>query len=188
MVAIGKSRKEIAAYLKTSRSTLDREFGELLKKAKKPTGPPAEPFTDNEKSAAINMASYGITQKEIAGALGCSVSHLLKHLGPDLRSAPTKANANVARGLYRKAVREHNTQAQIFWLKARAGWKDRVEIDGTLGVTGEIEHVHSLDVTGLMRQLSSGGRDALRVVLEEVKAIREAEEPIEVPAIISEAS
>jgi DNA-binding CsgD family transcriptional regulator len=168
MTAEGVSRESIAKRLKTSVSSLRRHFPDLLNH--KAGGSPTE-FSDTERASAIAMASYGIPQREIAGVLKCSLTTLKKRLGDDMRAAPTQANANVARALYRNAVRDNNTQAQVFWLKGRAGWSDKLEV----GVSGEVEHTHSLDMVGLVRQLSPSGRASLKAVLQEVRTLRESE-------------
>ena len=116
MVAEGESRHVIAKKLKTSVSSLRRHFGELLNHE---VGQQPKEFTPQEKASAIAMASYGIAQREIADCLDVSLTCLRRHLGDDMTKAPTQANANVARALYRGATREGSTKAQIFWLKNR---------------------------------------------------------------------
>ena len=171
MVAEGESRQVIAKKLKTSVSSLRRHFGELLNHE---VGQQPKEFTPQEKASAIAMASYGIAQREIADCLDVSLTCLRRHLGDDMTKAPTQANANVARALYRGATRDGSTKAQIFWLKSRAKWKDRVEIAGGIEVSGTVDHVHSFDLVGLVRQLSPEARGALKIVLQEVQTLRES--------------
>ncbi|MGB5811740.1 MAG: hypothetical protein WBG86_14480 [Polyangiales bacterium] len=173
MVALNATHPEIAKKLKTSVSSLRRHFADVLEPRK--DGPPPHQFTDAERASAIAMSSYGISQAEIAQVLGVSKTTLLKHLKDDLAKAPTQANANVARALYRNATREGNTQAQVFWMKARANWKDRLDVSGGVGVNANVTHSHQLDLVSLARSLSPEGRAALRVVVEELHALQTPE-------------
>lgn len=177
MVTLGKPQSEIAKKLKTSVASLNRHFKKYLNRK---SGTEPKEFTEGERAQAIALASYGTPQTEIADMLGVCRGTLLKHLGADLRSAPTKANAAVARSLYRKAAIDGDVAAQKYWLKNRAeGWEDRVSIDGELGVSGTVRHEHS-DVLNIARELSPRGRDALRIVLEELQEARSASNAIEI--------
>ena len=181
MVSEGKSQRAIAKALKTSVSSLNRHFGDRLKVA---PGRPAQQFTDAERAQAIALGSYGVSLEEIAGMLGVSKATVHKHLGDEIRAAPTKANAAVARSLYRKAVTDGDVNAQKYWLKNRAaGWEDRVSIDASLGVSGTVDVEHSVLLTDTMRQLSPAGRDALRIVLAELQEAKSMEAARDVRAI-----
>ena len=171
LVAEGKSRAEIAKALKTSVPSLRRYFADALNH--KPGAKPWEP-TDAERAAAVKMARYGISQREIASTLGISTTTLRKHLGDDLAKAPIEANVDVAHRLYQDAKVSGNTSAQVFWLRSRAGWNDRQSVN--VNVSGEISHDHRFDLVGLVRQLSPAARAALRTVLEEIRTIAPPEE------------
>ena len=94
----------------------------------KPTGrPPYQPTAEHRKQVCA-MASYGVTQVNIAECFGISYKTLVKYYGDDLKTAATRANAKVAASLFRKAVSPQLTSpavtAAIFWLKTRAQWKE----------------------------------------------------------------
>jgi len=58
--------------------------------------------------------------------LGIDPKTLRKHYRDELYHGHVKANAKVAENLFRKATGEgrESVTAAIFWLKARAGWRE----------------------------------------------------------------
>jgi hypothetical protein len=72
------------------------------------------------------MAGYGIPETEIAKVLEIEPDKLRELYGKVIDGARTKANAEVAESLFRKATGEgrESVIAAIFWLKTRAGWKE----------------------------------------------------------------
>lgn len=72
------------------------------------------------------LVGIGITHESIAGILGISVSTLVKHYKDEIAYAHEKKNALVANALLTNAVENMDTKAQIFYLKARANWDDKV--------------------------------------------------------------
>ena len=177
MTEQGKTRKEISKALRTSMSSLDREFRELLNGRGHGSGPTPRTFTEGERASALAFASYGVPQREIADVLGCSLKVLLQNFGTDMRSMPTKANAAVARSLYRKATTDGDVNAQKYWLKNRAsGWEDSVKVEGDLSVHGGIAVEHSVGLANIASRLSPAGRSALRVVLMELESSNSGED------------
>ena len=83
------------------------------------------------------MAAYGVPEADIARVLGIDPKTLRKHYREELDSGHVKANAKVAENLYRKATGEGReaVTAAIFWLKARAGWRETSihEVSGRSG-------------------------------------------------------
>jgi len=72
------------------------------------------------------MAGFGLSATEIARVLKFDPEVLKDVYLDELESGQIKSNARVAENLYRKATgdgREAVTAA-IFWLKARARWKE----------------------------------------------------------------
>ncbi len=70
-----------------------------------------------------SFAAVGTKQEEIARVIGCSAKTLRLHFRDELDRAAIETNALVAGKLFQEAV-AGNVQAQIFWLRARAGWRD----------------------------------------------------------------
>lgn len=93
------------------------------------------------------LAGYGVRQDEIAAYLGIDPKTLRKHYREQLDKGEIRANVDVARALHKQAT-EGNVTAAIFWLKARAGWRDRpqqvvvdVDEDGSSSMVTRIELV-----------------------------------------------
>ena len=94
--------------------------------------------TDASRKQVEALASFGVARAEIAKVVGICGTTLVKHYGETLDIAATKANSLVAQSLFNRAVKGDGaaaTSAAIFWLKARAGWreKDVHEITGPSG-------------------------------------------------------
>lgn len=89
------------------------------------------------------MSGLGLSHEHIAIILGISVDTLTRHYREDLDRGGAQAVAVVAQGLFAQA-RSGNLGAQIFWLKARAGWRERVTIDGEVKAkhSGRVAHEH----------------------------------------------
>jgi hypothetical protein len=83
------------------------------------------------------LAGYGVPEVDIAGLIGVDAKTLRKHYRHELDHGHTKANAKVAENLFRKATGDgrESVTAAIFWLKARARWKEIV-LNEHAGVPG----------------------------------------------------
>lgn len=66
----------------------------------------------------------GTPQADIARILGIDDKTLRKYYRDELDLATAKANATIGGALFNKA-KGGDTTAMIFWMKTRAGWKDR---------------------------------------------------------------
>jgi hypothetical protein len=82
------------------------------------------------------LAGYGLSSANIAKVLDIDEDVLRSAFAHELDCGGMKANARVAESLYRKATGEgrESVTAAIFWLKARACWKETSihEMDGKL--------------------------------------------------------
>lgn len=98
-------------------------------------GRPAFAPTDRDRATVKSMSAFGIPEYEIAKVIGITPPTLRKHFWQELEVGHIEANAKVAQSLFRKATGDGNqsVQAAIFWLKCRAGWRDRVAEDEPLG-------------------------------------------------------
>lgn len=92
-------------------------------------GRPSHAPSEKDRKTVESMASYGIKQDEIADVLGVDPKTLRTHYRKELDLSSTKANALVAQSLFAKATASQcsgpSVTAAIFWLKTRAGWKER---------------------------------------------------------------
>jgi len=91
------------------------------------TKPPHKP-TDAERQLVQLHATIGTPQQIIAQIIGVDAKTLRKHYREELDLASAKANATVGGALFNKA-RGGDTTAMIFWMKTRAGWREKQEID-----------------------------------------------------------
>ena len=82
------------------------------------------------------MAANGLTQQQIADSLGISVStrYGRKRESEEFEEAIKRGKAKgvaVVTNELMKQVKRGNVTAMIFFLKARAGWKEKNEVDLT---------------------------------------------------------
>jgi hypothetical protein len=92
------------------------------------------------------LAGFGTPEADIAGLIGIDPKTLRKHYRRELDHGHTKANAKVAENLFRKATGDgrESVTAAIFWLKARARWKETTLNEHT-GLDGKpIEQVSEI--------------------------------------------
>ena len=84
-----------------------------------------DPFERRQVEA---LAGYGVPESEIAAMVGVDPKTLRKHYRHGLDHGHAKANAKIAENLFRKATGDgrESVTAAIFWLKARANWKERM--------------------------------------------------------------
>jgi hypothetical protein len=101
------------------------------------TMPGRKPFTptDEQRRLVRTMAGFGVPHDDIALVTKCSPPTLRKWFRHELDVAIIEANARVAQTLYQQATTPGNIAATIFWLKARAGWREKhaVEVTGRDG-------------------------------------------------------
>jgi len=91
------------------------------------------PFEPNEEQRRLvrAMAGYGVPQDDIAIVVRCSPPTLRRRFRLELDTATIEANARVAQTLYQQATTPGNIAATIFWLKARAGWREVHRVENT---------------------------------------------------------
>ena len=82
-----------------------------------------------ETSAQVEaLSGYGIKHEEIALYLSIDAKKLRKHYRNVLDTGTVKANVQVARALHKQAM-GGNTAAMIFWMKARGGWRENINVN-----------------------------------------------------------
>jgi hypothetical protein len=89
--------------------------------------------TDEQRRQILTMTGFGIRQDEMATALQIDKKTLQKHFRRELDTGMTEANVRVVQALYNNAVKLNSVTAQVWWTKARMGWKEAqdVNIGGT---------------------------------------------------------
>ena len=93
--------------------------------------PGRKPFTPTaeQRRTVLAMAGFGVPHDHVALVVGCSPPTLRKWFRNELDVATIEANARVAQTLYQQATKPGNVAATIFWLKARAGWREKHDVE-----------------------------------------------------------
>ena len=85
------------------------------------------------------LASQGLTQHQIAEALGIGHATLerrkadCEEFEEAIKRGQARGIDEVTNALFQQAVNEGSVPAAIFYLKNRAGWKDKAELTGEDG-------------------------------------------------------
>ena len=90
---------------------------------KRRTKPPHEPTKATRELVQLHTM-VGTPQEHIARVIGVDQKTLRKHYRDELDLATSKANATIGGVLFNKA-KEGDTAAMIFWMKTRAGWREK---------------------------------------------------------------
>ena len=86
--------------------------------------------TPEQQKLVKSLAAYGFTHEQIGQRLGIrSPKTMRKYFREELDRGILEANAMVAQTLHKMAVSGQHPSATFFWLKCRAGWKDRSAIE-----------------------------------------------------------
>ena len=114
---------------------------------KRKVGRPRFEITPEVCEKVENLSAQGLTVEQISLVLGINKSTLFDKQNeyPDfsdaLKRGRGKGIANVTNALYQKATVDKDNTAIIFYLKNRAGWVDKQEIQST------VEQRHVIDLT-----------------------------------------
>lgn len=84
-------------------------------------------FNKESAERVVDLAGCGVPQDDIAHELGITAKTLRKHYRRELNRAAIIANVAVAKSLFAQAV-GGNVTAAIFWLKTRAGWREKADL------------------------------------------------------------
>jgi hypothetical protein len=101
-------------------------------------GRPAYKPTKADRALVLALMVNGVSVAQAARILSMDEKSVRKHFGVEIEHGREQANAKVASRLYEQASGPSedspSVTSRIFWLKARAGWKDGYAIsnpDGT---------------------------------------------------------
>ena len=87
--------------------------------------------TPETRKAVLNMALAGFAQDAIIKVLGIGSKITLgKHYRKELDQGSTLATSQVAGRLFEKCL-EGDTASMIFWMKTRAGWREKSDFNLT---------------------------------------------------------
>jgi 5,10-methylene-tetrahydrofolate dehydrogenase/methenyl tetrahydrofolate cyclohydrolase len=106
--------------------------------------------TDEQRRTVRALSGYGVPQEGIAIHIGIDAKTLRKHFRQDLDRGSVEATAKVAQSLFHLATVDKNVAAAIFWMKARAGWREKQEIQFS---NRPIEQLSDADLERLIARL-----------------------------------
>ena len=106
--------------------------------------PPHKPSPEDKKQVEI-LSGLGIPQDQICRLIGGGISEktLRKWYAQELADGVPKANSQVSKSLFQKAV-AGDTTAQIWWTKTRMGWKDTSRVEVLGDPLHPVHHEHAL--------------------------------------------
>jgi hypothetical protein len=110
------------------------------------------------------LAGLGVRQDDIARIIGCASKTLRKRFRDELDRGVAEANATISGSLF-GAAKGGNVTAQIFWLKTRAHWRERIVADDP------IPNAVAESSTEVVLVLPDNGRDP-----ELTQVLRDAQE------------
>ena len=84
--------------------------------------------TEEQRRTVRAMAGYGVPHDDIATLLEVDPKTLRKHFRRELDRGSIEATAKVGQSLFRMATEGGSVAAAIFWMKARAGWREKHEL------------------------------------------------------------
>ena len=110
--------------------------------------PPFVP-SDDERKQVEALSGYGLPQEQIAILIrgGIGLDTLREHFATELVSGKAKANGQVGKTLFQKAM-GGDTAAMIWWSKAQMRWAEtqKLEHTGTDGAPIEIKKIERVIV------------------------------------------
>jgi hypothetical protein len=127
--------------------------------------PSAEQRMRVEIMVGCGMSQELICQQTINTSTGLPIDSktLRKVFKNELENGVYAANSLVAQALFKKATGTgpQSVTAAIFWMKARAGWKDKthIELNGNVGDKPTSEPVGDLSDEQLAEELRKNGID-----------------------------
>ena len=91
--------------------------------------------TEEQRRLVKAMAGCGVPHEGIAVMLEIDPKTLRRHYRQELDRGSVEATAKVAQSLFQMATVDKNMAAAIFWMEARAGWREKpdpsaIAIDG----------------------------------------------------------
>lgn len=89
--------------------------------------PKHEP-TEANRQVVRQYATMGVTQEDLARVLGIDAKTLRLYYRDELDLSTIKANVAIGGSLFNKA-KSGDTASMIFWMKTRAGWREKQDIN-----------------------------------------------------------
>jgi transposase-like protein len=170
MIEAGATQAAIAKAVGCSPSTLKRHFGQQLK-GRQARGRRARIWSPQERDLVGLVAGLGANHTDIATMLGISSGEFQAAFAEELRSAKTRLDSAIGAKLVQKALHGEGDAVLLrFYARARLeGWNDRRIPEPPLPA-GQRE---AAILRKTIDALDETGREAYRVVLEQLAAAQE---------------
>src|SRR4051794_35742439 len=139
-----------------------------------PTGLPYS-ATEEQRRLVRAMAGYGVPHEGIAIMLDIDPKTLRRHYRHELDRGSVEATAKVAQSLFQMATVDKNVAAAIFWMKARAGWREKHEVQVTTRTAREFSDAELLRIIEHHRDDIEAEKDEPAPALE----VAASPEPVE---------
>ena len=117
---------------------------------------------DIDLDKLYDLAKIGLSEEQIAVSLGISPSTITRRKRDDdqfdraLKAGKQAGISAVTNSLFDAATADKpNTSAQIFYLKNRAGWRDKTEVDANIAADVTVTH----DIGEALTALRDAGVD-----------------------------
>ena len=115
--------------------------------------------TDEQRRTVRAMAGFGVPHEDIGTLLEIDAKTLRKHFRRELDRGSIEATAKVAQTLFAMATSGQNVAAAIFWMKARAGWREKHEL---VVSTRPVAELSDEELAEIVQQ----GRDRLAIAAD----------------------
>ena len=99
--------------------------------------------TDEQRRMVKGLSGCGVPHNDIAKVIKCDPKTLRLHFREELDLGSIEATAKVGQSLFNQATVGGSVAAAIFWMKARAGWREKQEIELTGRVRMDLSHLTS---------------------------------------------
>ena len=84
--------------------------------------------TEEQRRMVKAMSGFGVPHDDIATLVEVDPKTLRKYFRVELDRGSIEATAKVGQSLFRMATEGGSVAAAIFWMKARAGWREKHEL------------------------------------------------------------
>ncbi len=115
--------------------------------------------TEEQRRTVRAMSGYGVPHDDIATLLEVDPKTLRKHFRRELDRGSIEATAKVGQSLFRMATEGGSVAAAIFWMKARAGWREKHEV---VVSTRPVQDLSDEELAEIVQQ----GRDRLAIAAD----------------------
>ena len=106
--------------------------------------------TEEQRRKVRAMAGFGVPDEDIAILIEVDLGTLRRHFMHDLGRGAAEGTARIAQTLFQVATVDRNVAALIFWLKSRAGWSERHQVQV---VSSPLESISTRDLTWMIEHL-----------------------------------